>query len=141
MIYTAGMEVPVNKRKNDAQNSQDESSEPENEPREFLIVQRQYFDAARQRAINTLPPAYTFGNPRDYETHIQMRMCQETAMSFCNVTFFGDKPGTVDQLAQGYVDMESGTRKQSRLIDDLQDQVDSLTELIREAGPGRGNKS
>jgi hypothetical protein len=102
------------------------------EPVEFLITQRLYFDAARERAIRALPPAECFDNPQDFETHIQMRMCQETGMTFSNVIFFGAKPATVDECAQLRVDAESGNSSKDRMIGNLKDEIHDLKlQLVR----------
>jgi hypothetical protein len=100
--------------------------EDENEPIECCQQQRKYFEGARQRAIQTLPPFHTFGNRKDYETHVQMRMCLETGMSFCNTIIPGDRPGTVDQCAERMVAAEGDNSKKDRLIDDLKDEIHDL---------------
>jgi hypothetical protein len=101
--------------------------EPE-EPREYLVVQRRYFEAVRQRAINLLPESWTFGNPKDYETHIQIRMAQETGIAFCNTkdSLGGQLGNTVEDVAKRCVEAEAGSKKQSKIIDDLRDEVSDL---------------
>jgi hypothetical protein len=98
------------------------------EPREFLVVQRRYFEAARQRAIFSLPESWTFGNPKDYETHIQIRVALEAGMTFCNVkdALGGYLAPTVEGLAQRCVNAEAGSAKQAKLIEQLQDEIDEL---------------
>lgn len=104
-----------------AQNSE-EASEPE--PREYLIVQRRYFDAARQRAIRLLPHPSTFGNPKDYETHVLVRISQEAGMAFCNTkdAMGGQLAHTVEELAQRCVNAESGNSKKDSIIDELRNE-------------------
>jgi hypothetical protein len=103
-----------------------EAEEPEGEdsevlePFEFLATQRRYFEAARQRAINTLTNPLLFGNPKDYETHVLMRISQEAGMTFCNVkdSMGGQLGSTVEELAQRCADAEAGSKKQNQIIED-----------------------
>ena len=89
-----------------------------------------------------MPHVGTFGNPLDWNTHVQIRASQEIAMAFCNVKDAqgGQLGNTVDEMAQRCVNSEAGSKKWQRIVDDLQDQVDSLTKLIRDGGPGKGNR-
>jgi hypothetical protein len=113
--------------------------EPPEEPREYLVVQRRYFEAARQRAINALPHPGTFGNPKDYETHVQIRIAQEAGIAFCNTkdSLGGQLGNTVEEVAERCVKAEAGSKKQKELIADLQDQ---LEEANRRLGQSKGGQ-
>lgn len=106
--------------------------EPEQEPEqeseyvECMVIARRFIEAARQRAAFSVdrPDAY-FPNPRDRQTHIDIRASQEIAMAFCNVkdSLGGQLGNSVDELAKRCVDAEAGSKKQSKIITELQEET------------------
>jgi hypothetical protein len=109
---------------------------------EKLIRQRKYIDAAYERAIQLTPPVEDYGNPLDWNTMVQIRAAQEIAMSFCNVKdHLGTQLGSsIDEVAQRCVNAESGSKAQSKLIAEMQEQIERLEECLRNGGPGRGKR-
>ena len=102
---------------------------------ECLARQRRYFEAALQRARNTVVAQGCFPNHRDYLSRVEMCYVQEAAMSFCQTIFPGDRPATIDDCGQRMVDAENGNSKMDREIDDLYDEIGSLKhELSRIRG-------
>jgi len=110
---------------------------------ECFARQRRYLQGALQRAKMMAGTEASYPNHNDYLTKVEMLYVQEAGMAFCNVkdSMGGQLANSVEDLAQRCLDSESGRAKQSKLIDDLEDQVDTLTKLINGPGPGRGNKS
>jgi hypothetical protein len=69
-------------------------------------------------------------NQKDVETLTLAEMTDEAAMAFCSAPFFGDKPATVAELANKYIEVESNTRKTDRYIDRLKDEIADLKSEI-----------
>jgi hypothetical protein len=108
-----------------------------------LAPQRRYFEGALQRARNKVGAEASFPNHQDYLTNVEMSWCSDAETTLCTAT---DAQGarlanSVEELAERCVKAEAGSDKQSKLIEDLQNQVDDLERFIRDGGPRRGNKS
>jgi hypothetical protein len=109
----------------------DADTEEAGEPVERLLSMRLYLDGARERAKRSVLLRSTPGaNPKDVETLTLAEMTDEAAMAFCSAPFFGDKPRTVTELANLYIEVESNTRKTDRLIDKLKEQITDLKEQL-----------
>jgi hypothetical protein len=110
---------------------------------ECFARQRRYLQGALRRAQDMVGASGYFPNHNDYLAKVEMLYVQEVGMAFCNVTdsLGGQLATTVDELARRCVNSEAGSSKQGKLMEDLQDRVDTLTDLINGPGPGRGNQS
>jgi hypothetical protein len=109
--------------------------EADDEPIECCYTQRLFIEKARERAAFMIDsPGTCFPNPKDRQTHIDIRASQEIAMAFCNVKDAqGSQLGfTVDDVATRCLNAEAASKKQSKVIEDLQDENHRLNlEVVR----------
>lgn len=105
---------------------------------ESLIVQRHAIEAFKQRTEMILGN-YDFPNPRDRETQYTLILSGFVAAAMCSVkdSRGGSLGNTVDEIAKRCVKAEAGSKKQSKLIDELQDELDRVKAYFAEGGPGR----
>jgi len=109
---------------------------------EMLRPQRYYMQAALTRAKNRAAAMGIFPNRNDYMTTVENFYCTDVATAMCTaVGADGGRLGnSIEEVAERCVKAEAGSAKLIKRIDELEDIVNAQDKLIREAGPGRGNK-
>jgi hypothetical protein len=101
---------------------------------ECFSVQRRYLSGVLQRAQRMHSGGF-YPNERDRQTKILLSFINEASMTFCNTSFPGEKPDTVEKCAERMLAAETGSNAKDRLIDALRDEIHDLNlKLVREKG-------
>ena len=103
-------------------------------PAAKLMRQHNFILGAFDRAARTLPPPEQFGNPIDYNVHLNMRASFEIAFAMSNtLDDYGISMGQdFEGVLQNCRSLTSGSKKQAQRIAELE-------QLLTDGGPGRGN--
>jgi hypothetical protein len=103
---------------------------------EVYSRQRRYFENALRMAEQQISGQH-FPNENDRLAAREIIYVQHAAMGMCGVRGVGN---TVEEMAKRCKEAEEQTRKQGKVIVDLENQVDELLTKMKTGGPGRGNK-